>query len=333
MLTSIELLIQRDPGQRGLLGRGEQNSSLCPDHFEEAARDLAESATHVVLVTGFFIPHAEIPAAETDGPPGAVYLAQALIYKGVRVTLITDSLCYSTLSSCVRQARLPESVLLTFPETEPEAWIEDFYARGSGREMSHLIAIERVGPSHTRESLLEQSREEIVPLEQFQKLVPLQKQDQCHNMRGMSIESHSAPLHRLFEELPRYHPDAKTLGVGDGGNEIGMGNIPWEVLHERLGDKSTAHIPCRIKTDWTIISGTSNWGALALAASFLHLNELTDLLEEWTSDHHREMLEHLVQHGPAVDGVTGKQEPTVDGLPFLTYIQPWLMIRQLLLSR
>jgi hypothetical protein len=28
-----------------------------------------------------------------------------------------------------------------------------------------------------------------------------------------------------------------------------------------------------------------------------------------------------------VDGVTRRREPTVDGLPFLTYIQPWAAIR------
>ncbi|QDU43702.1 hypothetical protein Mal52_21780 [Symmachiella dynata] len=38
----------------------------------------------------------------------------------------------------------------------------------------------------------------------------------------------------------------------------------------------------------------------------------------------------MCNHGPAVDGVTRRQEPTVDGLPFLTYIQPLEGIRQLL---
>ena len=32
----------------------------------------------------------------------------------------------------------------------------------------------------------------------------------------------------------------------------------------------------------------------------------------------------------AVDGVTRLAEPTVDGLPFATYIQPWDSMRQLL---
>ena len=39
------------------------------------------------------------------------------------------------------------------------------------------------------------------------------------------------------------------------------------------------------------------------------------------------VLEAMVEHGPAVDGVTKRREPTVDGLPFLTYIQPWEAIR------
>jgi hypothetical protein len=41
-------------------------------------------------------------------------------------------------------------------------------------------------------------------------------------------------------------------------------------------------------------------------------------------------LKALVQDGPAVDGVTRLQQPTVDGLPFLTYIQPWEGMRRVL---
>ncbi|NOX55607.1 MAG: hypothetical protein GXP27_14445, partial [Planctomycetes bacterium] len=36
-----------------------------------------------------------------------------------------------------------------------------------------------------------------------------------------------------------------------------------------------------------------------------------------------DLLERMVEDGPCVDGATGRQEPTVDGLPFITYIQAW----------
>jgi hypothetical protein len=38
----------------------------------------------------------------------------------------------------------------------------------------------------------------------------------------------------------------------------------------------------------------------------------------------------LVQQRPAVDGVTRQQTPTVDGLEFATYIEPWRRMREAL---
>jgi hypothetical protein len=147
--------------------------------------------------------------------------------------------------------------------------------------------------------------------------------DRCHNMRGVCIDAHTAPLHRLFEQLPNIHPAARTIGVGDGGNEIGMGAIPWTDLRRRLSGDHAGRVPCRIACDFNIVAGTSNWGAMALAAAVCLLRNRLDVLQPWTQERHHEWLEHLVTNGPAVDGVTGRREATVDGLPFLTYIQPW----------
>ncbi len=142
-------------------------------------------------------------------------------------------------------------------------------------------------------------------------------------MRGVCIDGHSAPLHLLFERLPTSHPTAHTIGIGDGGNEIGMGAIPWAELRRRLSGEQAGRVPCRIACDFNIVAGTSNWGAMALAAGACLLRDRLDVLQPWTRERHREWLEYLVANGPAVDGVTGRREATVDGLPFLTYIQPW----------
>ena len=53
-------------------------------------------------------------------------------------------------------------------------------------------------------------------------------------------------------------------------------------------------------------------------------------MREWDCRHQLQVLEDMVEHGPAVDGISGRQEATVDGLPFTTYIQPWDNIRRLL---
>ena len=38
----------------------------------------------------------------------------------------------------------------------------------------------------------------------------------------------------------------------------------------------------------------------------------------------------MVERGPAVDGISRKRQPTVDGIPFLTYMQPLEGIRRVL---
>ena len=182
----------------------------------------------------------------------------------------------------------------------------------------------------TLESLKAQSRTDEVPAAAFLQTVPHASWDHCHNMRGEIIDAHTAPLHELFEpqRLPR--SDVKRIGIGDGGNEIGMGCIPWDELVRRLHGDHSARIPCRIGTDWNILAGTSNWGGQALAAATLLLRGQIDLLRPFTFEQQEAVLKHVIQHGPAVDGVTRLREPTVDGLPFLTYIQPWLGMRRLL---
>jgi hypothetical protein len=85
-----------------------------------------------------------------------------------------------------------------------------------------------------------------------------------------------------------------------------------------------------VPTDSTIVAGVSNWGAQALAAAVAVLRDRVDVLQPWDCNQQETTLHHVLRNGPAVDGLTGRQEPTVDGLPFVTYIQPWAGMRRLL---
>jgi hypothetical protein len=329
LIEELERLIRRDPAHRGLIASEPVFGPLCEGHLAGAAVHLAEFAEHVAIVTGFFVPHGELPAAETDGPLGSLLLAAALDAIGVEVSLITDEHCRGALTAAATAFRFPAERVLAVAD-DSAAWLQEFYLEGRGRTLTHLIAVERVGPSHTPDSLRNQPRLTAAPVEEFAALVPAENRNRCHNMRGQVIDEHTANLHRLFEELPHHRPEARSIGIGDGANEIGMGSIPWEELRRRLDGDHAAHLPCRIATDWNIIAGTSNWGGYALAAATLWLQGRVDVLAGWDRDHQQRVLEYVVEHGPAVDGVTGRREPTVDGLPFLTYIQPWEGIRRLL---
>lgn len=329
LLAELDRLIRRDPARRGLIGSEERFGPLCPGHLAAAAVDLAESGRCVAIVTGFYVPRATPPAAETDGPPGALLLAAALSRVGIEAYVITDEWCASAVRAVARAFAFPGERILIYPHGSSE-WREAFFRDGPGHALTHLIAVERVGPSHTGESLAAQSRPTPAPLDEFQARVLADWYDHCHNMRGEITDPCTGDLHRLFEEVHRYRPAARTIGIGDGANEIGMGAIPWEELVRRLPGEHAPRIPCRIATHWNIVAGTSNWGAQALAAGVLALRGEAAALAEWSTAHQRQVLQRMVAEGPAVDGATALPEATVDGLPFLTYIQPWESMLRLL---
>src|SRR5262249_6024217 len=89
VLTRIRRLIEEDVGGRGLATvPGDNLLTARPRDFSRACRTLARKKPPAVgVVTGFYIPHAEPPAAETDGPLGALFLARALVPHGIRVVL------------------------------------------------------------------------------------------------------------------------------------------------------------------------------------------------------------------------------------------------------
>ena len=336
LLADMERLIRRDPAQRGLIASEAAQGPLCPGHLADAARHLVKHGRRVILVTGFFIPGASPPAAETDGPPGTAMLAAALKQLGLSIQIVTDESCQAAVEIAAQQMGLTPDDIRTAPSRgqEQEPWFAQLLSTSSHpTPLTHLISLERVGPSHTSDSLQAQlaglTERDPTVIQEFERLVPPCDRDHSHNMRGECIDTHTAPLHRLFE-LAATRGDIRTIGIGDGGNEIGMGSIPWWELHRRLSGPHAARVPCRIATDWTIVAGVSNWGGQALAAAVLSLTHNTNAARDWTANQQLQLLERLVTEGPAVDGITRLREPTVDGLPFLTYTQPWEGLRRLM---
>ena len=286
---ALESLVRRDPARRGVASYSSHGSPLCPGHLAAAARDMAERATAVVIVTGFCIVDANLPAAETDGPPSAMFLARALQALDVEVILITDRYGLPSLELGCDRCGLPRSMIREFPLEEAavvafdagcggepgcrraDAWVEEFLQSEAGCRLSHLVAIERVGPSHTIRSFLAQRRAGPTPREEFDRDVPPASRDVCHNMRGQPIDLHTARTHRLFEAVAERRLSVTTIGIGDGGNEIGMGTIPWERLRSAINLGPGGRIACRISTDYTLLAGISDWAAYALALAICRL--------------------------------------------------------------
>ena len=316
LIAQIETAIRRDPGRRGLLGNAGPPLGL--GELAGAASSLAATQGHVVIVTGFYIPLAEPAAAETDGPPGAVALAHVLEKLGRTVTLVTDHFCGKTLIAATQAMGISADCVYAVQHSEEFAELLD------GRpDISHLIAIERVGPGYTQDHIRLRYGEEMLPA--FQRLVPQDLWSRCLNMRGVPIEDWTVDL-SMFFEFPL--PGVTTIGIGDGGNELGLGKFAWNDLVSRLAGVADPRILCRIATDFAIIGGTSNWAAYGLAAAVAAAHQRHSAFAEITAASQQLVLERMVAEGPAVDGVTRQFEPTVDGLPLPTYLEPLQAIRR-----
>lgn len=320
----LERIVRRDPAARGVAGFLHHGRPLNQGHLAAAAAQLASSLGSIAIVTGFVVvdQHDQPLAAETDGPPGALLLADLLIDLGARVALISDQYGADLLAAGCRHWALNPEIVRPIPLDRPaaEAWIADYLASPHGAALDHLIAVERVGPSHTRRSLLAQPRAGPAPLAQFEQLVPPHSRDVCHSMAGRPLDRWTAPAHLLFERCAARRPGPTTIGIGDGGNEIGMGAIPWELLCQAIARGPAPRVACRVPTDYTILAGVSNFGAYALAFAVAALCGRADLLVDQLVDRQARLIEHLVYQAGAVDGLTGRRQPTVDGLALPQYL-------------
>ncbi|HYV37255.1 MAG TPA: glutamate cyclase domain-containing protein [Gemmataceae bacterium] len=324
-LNAIRNMIQQDVGHRGLATDPACNLlTECAGDFAAACQSLANTLdAGVAVVTGFLIPTAQPPAGETDGPLGAIFLARALTPLGIRVAFLTDAFCRPALDAGLQACGLDKTVhVLTLPG--PDRPWDTFIAKGwlpfvqSTFRATHVIAVERVGPSHTPESIQRQmgAGESLLA---FLHDVPAEHHDRCHTMRGFDITNNMSPAHLLFEAVQGML-GVTTIGIGDGGNEIGMGKMPWDVIRRNI--PGGANVACRVATDYLIVAGISNWGAYGLAAGVWALRgrklppDLLDIAKE------RELLRIMVERGPLVDGMTGQRTVTVDGLAFERYVEP-----------
>ena len=301
-LDAIRQAIQIDIGHRGLARDPRDNLfTACRNDLANACRSIAEHPSpRVGIVTGFMIPTVEPPTGETDGPPGAIFLAQAFTGLGIPCTLFSDASGYGAVRAGLKFLNLSQTAtLIDLPMN-----LDRSVVLHSMRPVTHLIAIERSGPSYDFDA------------------IPPDHRGRNHTMRGRDITHLTAPAHLLFEN----HREYVTIGIGDGGNEIGMGKVPYPTVCRNIPNGEL--IACRVATDHLIVAGVSNWGAWALAAGVMMMKGAVDA-SLFDPQRELKLLDHLVEHGPLVDGVTGQRTSTVDGLSFADYVKPLEQIGRL----
>jgi len=199
---------------------------------------------------------------ETDGPVGSIALYESLEALGANPIIVCGK---------------PISEALSDKYRVHEIRVGD----NDQREQEALDALEKYQP------------EAIISIER-----PGQAADGgYYNMRGESISPRTACFD-TFLNLSQ----CPTIAVGDGGNEIGMGNV-IEAL------KGLNIVPCTTTCDELIVADVSNWGAYGII-SFLSIWNERDLLKEIKP---LDILKYISSLG-SVDGVTRINQLTEDGL-------------------
>lgn len=266
----VDHLLALDPGARGI------ERFFRPGAARRAAQAL-RNARRVLITTGFVV---DAGVAETDGPPGAVVLGRALRVLGAQVTYVTDDVTAPVLAAALNALGEPPDVA-RYPAGSTAA--RDVLARV---RPTHLIAVER--PGRARDAVY-------------------------RNMRGDDVSSWNAPLDDMFVRARQrgariWGRRIVTVGVGDGGNEIGMGNVRARVAR---GGPLAARIVSIVRVDHLVVAGVSNWGAYGVVAQ---LGRLSGRPLLHAPDDERRLIAACVAAG-ACDGVTRRCEATVDGLP------------------
>lgn len=260
-MTIEDVILDRD--RRGI-------SKLRPyvpaDFCDQAAQLILDNPGTAIIITGFYILDAGV--VETDGPPGAVSIGDALEKLGYDVVYVTDVHCMAVMNG----TKSAGSQLVEFPIADDEA--SEAFAKDLLNRLnpSVVIAIERCG--FTDEKMY-------------------------RNMRGRDITPYNARIDYLITN----HPN--TVGVGDGGNEIGMGNVAKEVTNV----ESLVKQPCVTSVSKLVLSSVSNWGGYGLVAS---LSKLSGKNLMPTVEEDKALIQRTVDLG-AVDGMSNKQEYKVDG--------------------
>ena len=260
--------------------------------LRSAASALARApSVRVGLITGFYVPLGSPPAAETDGPVGAALLAKGFAEVGIPCRLATDEPCRSACSAALGGAG---AELVPIDAIDPATTVTTWRRFG----ITHALSIERCGRS---------------------------ADGAPRNMRGLDISSYTAPLDELFTAAPW-----ETIAIGDGGNEIGMGSLPRELIAQHVDHG--AIIACTTPAQHLIAAGVSNWGAYGLLGALAAVRDdwRARLLASLDEKLDRAILETMVNDGPAVDGVSRLRAMTVDNLDLTVHHNKLQEIRALL---
>lgn len=239
--------------------------------FDIANALLANKDKRIAIFTGASVPE-HLPNGENDGPMGAIVLARALEKLGSDVTIFTER---EVLESQHAFAELlGSSVAIEELERNPS---EQHTRIATAFDVG--IAVEKAGGN---------------------------PQGILHSINANSRDGTRANIDALIREMNA--AGKLTIGIGDGGNEIGFGKVyDLAVSILPFGEQ----IVTSVATTYLYPVAISNWGAYALAAALAIGAERPDLVV--TPEEESAMLLKAIELD-CRDGGTGKAVFAVDGV-------------------
>lgn len=302
MYDLIDRIVGLDIGGRGVDGLYEPARALVDGPIcQAAARTLVDlrPGERVFIITGS-LSRATIDntIAENDGPIGVAALARALTYGFNAIPIVlTDA---SIRDKVAKTIELAGPNVMTPQQAESAVATPRFTAVACvlGGEIDDQAARSQA------EALLDQYRPKaVISVER----AGMTADGSYRNALGQDYSEGRARLdHLVTGAAARSIP---TVGVGDGGNEIGFGAIREAVVaHVPHGEVLCAATP----TDIVLPAGVSNWGCYAILAALAMLRRDGSLLHDPAAE--RRMIEASPMIG-LIDGSSGKLEATVDGMP------------------
>lgn len=279
------------------VARERQGSSALCGQIAEALLPRLKGST-VLLVTGTGNPE-WLPHGETDGPSGIAVLARVLAGLGVRSCVLSEERFLPGIAASVQAAGTPllaeefwglrnnAACVLPFPTgaEASQAFVDQLLDRMP--RISAAFFVEKPGPN---------------------------VRGAFHNSSGKPKDPDwLAHAHLLVEPLRAR--GALTVGVGDGGNEIGFGRIREHLADLHLHGRDCG-CPCHgglldaTEVDFLLPAAVSNWGAYSIAAALALASRHFMALPEW--EQVQGSVAAPIAHG-AVDGYSGLAVPTVDG--------------------
>uniref|UniRef100_A0A6I8RTJ1 D-glutamate cyclase, mitochondrial n=3 Tax=Xenopus tropicalis TaxID=8364 RepID=A0A6I8RTJ1_XENTR len=240
-IDELENAVAVDPGNRGI------KHLLIKDELLKSSLSLSH-AKSILITTGFPTHLQHQPPEETDGHPGAIAMVAMLQALGKQVAIVTDEraldLNKAILNGAIHQGILKHNVpLLHYKEDSADSALNFLCENGNPEKprFDHLVAIERSGRA---------------------------SDGNYYNARKINIKHLVDPIDNLFLAAQSIE-GITTTGIGDGGNELGMGKVK-EAVKKHITNGDT--IACDIAADFAIIAGVSNWGGYAVACALYLLN-------------------------------------------------------------